>query len=122
MAKELTYAQQLHDSRWYARREQILDRDNYCCQDCLCGKDRLTPHIQLQVHHKTYIDGLMAWEYPDELLITLCSKCHAKYHGHIEDNRSEREKPVFVYGVRDFHTQPIKHIREVISDFIKSIS
>jgi hypothetical protein len=30
----------------------------------------------LSVHHRRYIKGLMPWEYPGHLLITLCPNCH----------------------------------------------
>jgi hypothetical protein len=34
----------------------------------------------LHVHHSYYQAGLMAWEYPDESLTTLCWKCHEELH------------------------------------------
>jgi hypothetical protein len=34
----------------------------------------------LEVHHKKYISGLLAWQYPSELLITLCRSCHESIH------------------------------------------
>lgn len=117
----MSYDEQLKTPQWYAKRDQILERDAYCCQDCLRGKDRLSTFIQLQVHHKEYIDGLMAWEHPDNLLITLCRECHAKLHGHIDDFRPARLKPAFVYGVRRLESQPVLHISEVMRRMIQSI-
>lgn len=117
---KLSYDDQLNDSQWLAKRAEILERDDYCCQDCLCGQDRLTPWIQLQVHHKRYIDGLMAWEYSNDLLITLCKGCHAKLHGKIDDFRPNRLKPTFVYG-RKFESRPVLHIRDVMLQMIQSI-
>lgn len=35
---------------------------------------------KLSVHHKYYQEGLMAWEYPDEALLTLCWDCHTELH------------------------------------------
>jgi 5-methylcytosine-specific restriction endonuclease McrA len=35
---------------------------------------------KLHVHHKYYQLGLLAWEYPDEALITLCWDCHEQLH------------------------------------------
>lgn len=32
------------------------------------------------MHHKKYIKGRMAWEYPDSLLQTLCGRCHLEVH------------------------------------------
>jgi len=34
----------------------------------------------LHVHHIFYQDGLMPWEYPNEVLTTLCWKCHENRH------------------------------------------
>jgi hypothetical protein len=38
-----------------------------------------TPYFP-NVHHTYYIQGRLAWEYPDEDLILLCHKCHLKFH------------------------------------------
>jgi len=32
------------------------------------------------IHHKFYVKNLLAWEYPDETLITLCFDCHENLH------------------------------------------
>ncbi len=36
--------------------------------------------LGLHVHHKYYQHGMLAWEYPNESLITLCWKCHELLH------------------------------------------
>lgn len=118
----MTYQQQLRDVRWMVRRNEILERDDYCCQDCLRGKNRLSNHIRLQVHHREYFDGLMAWEYADEYLVTLCDQCHARFHGIVEDPRPERQKPVYIYGMRDFESQPVRHISDVIREFVYKLA
>lgn len=71
--KEQYYAE-LQDIRWLNKRKEILELDEYMCRNC--GNTN-----NLQVHHKTYIDGLKAWEYSNNDLITLCSKCHKQVHG-----------------------------------------
>ncbi|WP_411888314.1 hypothetical protein [Hydrocarboniphaga effusa] len=38
----------------------------------------------LQVHHKKYVKGLKAWEYPTGDCETLCKGCHGEEHGHVE--------------------------------------
>lgn len=63
----------------------------------------------------------MAWEYEDKYLITLCEECHKKWHNIIPDMRTERQKPVFVYGIRGLKSQEVKHISEVMLDFIESL-
>jgi len=69
----MTYEEQLLTPEWKSRRAEILERDWYMCQKCMSSKN-------LQVHHKKYIDGLMAWEYSDWYLITLCGTCHKNEH------------------------------------------
>ena len=38
----------------------------------------------LHVHHQYYQHGKLAWEYPDEALITLCWHCHERLHNNEE--------------------------------------
>jgi len=65
-----TYAEKLRDPRWQKKRLQILERDEWTCQDC---KDT---ESTLHVHHFYYERGKNPWEYPDKHLITLCKPCH----------------------------------------------
>jgi hypothetical protein len=67
----VTYVEQLRDPRWLARRAEILDRDGVCrgCRDEGPG---------LEVHHKRYSRGKLAWEYPPSDLVTLCRRCHER--------------------------------------------
>lgn len=69
----MNYKKQLENQLWLNKRNEILQRDKYRC--CKCGSE-----INLQVHHKRYIDGRKAWEYDNSDLITLCNKCHYKEH------------------------------------------
>ena len=69
----MDYKQQLADSRWLKKKNEILERDNYTCQHC--GRTS-----NLNVHHLSYEKGKLAWEYPNEKLITLCNFCHEKTH------------------------------------------
>lgn len=70
---QLNYKEQLTDSRWLQKKTEILVRDNYTCQKC-------GAQSHLNVHHLSYEKGKLAWEYPNEQLITLCEQCHAKEH------------------------------------------
>lgn len=38
----------------------------------------------LNVHHKYYQTGKEPWDYPDDALITYCSKCHEAEHAQVE--------------------------------------
>lgn len=51
----LTYDQQLLTDEWQAKRKEALEFDKHTCQICF-SKDKL-----LEVHHKKYISGHMAW-------------------------------------------------------------
>lgn len=60
------------DPRWFEKRKKILDRDGHKCQNC-------KSEISLEVHH-SYYDYKLAWDCPDECLITLCRSCHKNVH------------------------------------------
>lgn len=68
--KPLSYEQQLATPQWDHKRRCIIMRDNSNCR--ICSEHTTKP----DVHHLKYIWGKMAWEYPDELLITVCRDCH----------------------------------------------
>jgi hypothetical protein len=65
-----TYSEKLKDPRWQRLRLEVLDRDDFTCQICF---DSTTT---LSVHHRYYIKGREPWDYPLQLLITLCQPCH----------------------------------------------
>ena len=92
----MTYEEQLQDPRWKAKRQEIIDRDWGYCTLCMSSKN-------LQVHHKKYVSGWMAWEYPDVYLITLCSDCHKLEHNLVPERKRTR------------------HIREIMYEFIKGL-
>jgi 5-methylcytosine-specific restriction endonuclease McrA len=68
-----SYGLKLKDPRWQKKRLHILERDHWTCQDCLDTESTL------EVHHTEYLPNTEPWDYPDELLVTLCEKCHEKY-------------------------------------------
>lgn len=76
-----SYAEKLKDPRWQKKRLQILERDGWACQICDDTGSMLV------VHHCDYQRDKDPWDYPDELLITLCEHCHAG-----ELDRSEIEQ------------------------------
>ena len=55
----MNYKEQLADSRWLQKKAEILIRDNYTCQKCGAKS-------HLNVHHKHYESGKLAWEYPND--------------------------------------------------------
>jgi len=76
--KDLTYKQQINHPKWQRRRLEVMERDGFQCQVCF---DR---NKKQNVHHKYYIYNKLIWEYPDELLLTVCEDCHKKIHTFIE--------------------------------------
>ena len=71
------YHQLLKDGRWQRRRLDIMQRDDFKCRDCGTTDN-------LNVHHIRYLAGRKPWEYDDCDLITLCGKCHKKWHEEID--------------------------------------
>ena len=69
------YSALLRDPRWQRKRLEILQRDEWACQQCF-GTDST-----LHVHHRVYTDGKAPWEYEEHLLVTLCEECHNEEHG-----------------------------------------
>lgn len=66
----MAYSDQLKSPKWQKKRLEILNRDNFKCK--ICGDIE----TQLHVHHKKYIKGCKAWEYPDDNFVSLCCHCH----------------------------------------------
>ena len=74
-----SYGALLFDKRWINRRSEILSKDGNKCVICFETES-------LQVHHRQYhftqSDNKfkLPWEYPDNLMVTLCEKCHKRGH------------------------------------------
>ncbi len=81
-----TYQTKISSKPWQDRSHQIKTRDNLKCQAYNCT----TPKSILQVHHLDYLNITNPWDYPDDMLITLCEDCHAK-----ENNRYKLESALF---------------------------
>lgn len=70
--KQIAYKSKLKDPLWQRKRLFILTRDAFKCQ--MCGDEKATLHV----HHRHYMTGRDPWDYPDDLLVTLCEVCHKK--------------------------------------------
>lgn len=71
----MAYETYLKRGEWQKRRLHIFERDNFKCQCSTCK----SPNSNLEVHHIEYLSfDLKPWEYPDDMLITLCNICHSK--------------------------------------------
>lgn len=74
MSEKKSYKEKLKDPRWQKKRLIIMERDRFQCSSC--GDDSKT----LNVHHCVYVNTNDPWDYPDNLLITLCEDCHNFEH------------------------------------------
>lgn len=122
--RTMSYEQQLQTPQWLAKREEIMRRDWYMCTKCMSTKN-------LQVHHKKYQPGKMAWEYEGWFaldLVTLCRKCHCEEHGIPYEARNYQytcsSKPMWwdEYRIRDGRqhesSRGPRHISEIIMEWI----
>lgn len=73
MAK-MTYAEQLRHPNWQKKRLEALQNAEWKCERC---HDKETT---LNVHHRRYVKGRMAWEYELKELAVLCQPCHEDEH------------------------------------------
>jgi hypothetical protein len=67
------YAQHLNHPLWQKKRDEVFNHYGRRCIKCQKTKS-------LAVHHKTYSNGKMPWEYPIENFTVLCEKCHSAMH------------------------------------------
>ena len=66
----MSYSDRLRDPRWQKKRLEILERDEWMCQSCFDSESTL------HVHHRRYLQDVEPWDYPANLLLTLCESCH----------------------------------------------
>lgn len=73
--KYLSYFEKLKHPKWQKKRLEIMNRDNFKCRCCLHSEKTLN------VHHIFYDKKYKnPWDYPNELLVTMCEDCHAIEH------------------------------------------
>lgn len=72
-----TYLDKLRDVRWQKRRLEVLERANWMCEECRISL-MSGVHGILEVHHVHYMQGKDPWDYPLQLLMSLCPKHHAE--------------------------------------------
>ena len=116
----MDYSEKLRLPKWQKKRLEIFQRDNFMCVNCGDGEHNL------QVHHIEYLGSLEPWEYPNDMLKTLCEPCHGK-----EKDRPELEKNLattfkmngflyddllalssFIYKNKDFRKYLLNFIRK----------
>lgn len=105
----MTYSEKLKDPLWQRKRLFILTRDAFKCQ--MCGDDKSTVHV----HHRHYLPAREPWDYPDDLLVTLCENCHHKEE-QAADNAQKMLNTMHHWGV--FNTQIIEMFNKIINSKI----
>ena len=112
------YFQKLKDPRWQKLRLEVFERDNWTCQGC--NDTERTLHV----HHKYYIfDGREPWDYPIDLLITLCESCHEdekELMAEAEHDIIRMLKIKFLASplselARGIHAMKLQHVPEVVA-------
>jgi hypothetical protein len=76
----MTWNEQLLTKKWLTKRTEILIRDHFKCQVPGCDVE----FEGVEVHHLDYLGNLLAWEYPNDMLKTLCHKHHSNHHQGIQ--------------------------------------
>lgn len=100
------YSELLRDPRWQKKRLQIMERDEFTCQECY--DDTRT----LNVHHLGYTKGNMPWEYPDGLLITLCENCHTY---ETENLLLAKRRLSDMFALKGMRADTMKHFSVILS-------
>lgn len=82
---------------WKKKRQEILERDNFECQECK-KKGLVTTSSDcktiLSVHHKKHYKKYPILGLTDKNLITLCDRCHNKYHPEKLKSKEKIEKKI----------------------------
>lgn len=108
----MTYSEKLRDPRWQRKRLEIMGRDQFECQKC-----HVKDHSMLSVHHRHYINGREPWDYPGELLITLCEKCHREEENNVV-KADEVLKTLHFWGY--FNTEIVAVLNKMIESKMSS--
>jgi hypothetical protein len=95
------YSELLRDPRWQKKRLEIMQRDEFSCQNCGDGESILN------VHHKYYVSGKKPWEYDNVSLITLCEDCHECEETCKKENELTFLETFYNFGFLSHHLQEI---------------
>lgn len=112
LAQSVKYVDKLLDSRWQKKRLEIMGRDMFECQKCKTNDNKT-----LHVHHRHYINGREPWDYPNELLVTLCKDCH-KSEEEAVIKADEMLKALHFWGY--FNTEIVEVLNKLIERKIQT--
>lgn len=74
------------DKRWKKKRKYILKRDEFLCQEC---KRYGRSATATTVHHIKPLEDYPELWLTDKNLISVCSKCHERFHDRMTDKLTE---------------------------------
>ena len=106
-----SYSTKLKDPRWQRKRLEILSRDEWACSLCHSKVDTLA------VHHKDYIPNVEPWDYPNDLLLTLCEDCHEQ-----EKDREPLERSIIQHLRRRFPINQLSILDNGLSSLSKDVN
>ena len=104
------YSRQLKKPQWITRRSARIILAGGKCERCQSSK-------LLNVHHKNYIEGRNAWDYPDELLEVLCRSCHRLEHKINVSEKKTRKTQVQLDALSEEYWEWQAKIQELKSEF-----
>ena len=97
-----TYPTGGYPSEWWKIRNQIKDRDNWCCQCCLVNLSKIKYKRLLHAHHRNGVLG----DVDDENLISLCALCHE--HQPYHSKRVSKEDDKLIVYLRKEQDLPLE--------------
>lgn len=83
MTQKPDYSELLEHPEWKALRTTIIARDGGKCRNCGSSTNLHVHHRQYQFDEQSN-DFVKPWNYPTNLLVTLCSICHMNGHKKFE--------------------------------------
>lgn len=110
------YRSRLKDIRWQEVKNTIQIRDQFTCQKCKGNKHTLPEGTLLEVHHRHYLPLRAPWDYPEQLLVLLCSECH-KEEETTADILKEMAPALHFHGY--FNTEIRDFVNKLIEDKIQ---
>lgn len=112
----MTYSEKLKDPRWQRFRLEVMQRDDFKCTRCKSGSRTL------HVHHTKYMK-CNPWEYPLNLMETLCEVCHSITHKQIAPSNKEYliEVGAIIENEESFLTATQTHIDILMNTLSKGV-
>ena len=87
--------------RWLSKRDSILRRDKYECQNC---KRYFKTKTATTVHHIYFYEDYPKLSLVNWNLISLCSKCHNMMHNRFDDTPTKLGISLQEKKKKDFET------------------